>query len=567
MDTSIYSQINNLIQKSQRILLLTHAKADCDGLGSALTMQAVLKDLGKEVVVATNDPAAENMMFLPNIDLVENSLAGVSDFVIRIDTSNVPIGKIRYNAEDNSMNIIVSPKNGHFKPENVSFQQGENKFDLIIVFDTGNLEHLGGIYDRNVQMFFETPVINIDHHASNTDYGQVNLVDVTAASTTEVLFEFLMDLEKKLERKLISEDMATLLLAGLITDTGSFQHANTSPRSMETAAKLLDLGARQQEIIKNIYKTKKLSTLKLWGIILSKVQVDPVHRMVWSTISEEDLKEADATSEETEGIIDDLLNNAPGVEVVFLIKWNEEGYTSISMRSTTNQADVGKFCAQNGGGGHVRAAGFKVRDGRPFDQIVSEVTSKVRQYQAERLNILPPMTNPAPVTPPEAPVQQPATPVQQPTQMTEPMPAQPAPQANEPAAQPTQETYLEFKAPTAPEVTPAVPVETPATPMAAEVPAPEIVPAAAPQEQIEDVQPKKRRRRRRRRSSRGPGMPPNVERGPGGRFVKKADNGASDNGQTMTPPATEPMTYPTQQQNPNPQPPQPPATPPEPPVV
>ena len=105
----------------------------------------------------------------------------------------------------------------------VSFQHGMNKFDLIFVMDTGNLEHLGALYEDNVEMFFNTPVINIDHHASNTDFGQVNMVDVNASSTTEVLYEFFDYLEKKTNKKFITEDIATLLLAGIITDTGSFQ--------------------------------------------------------------------------------------------------------------------------------------------------------------------------------------------------------------------------------------------------------------------------------------------------------------------------------------------------------
>jgi phosphoesterase RecJ-like protein len=300
MDTALYDQITNLLEKSQKILLLTHARADCDGLGAALAAYSVLKEMGKEVTVATNDPAQENLQFLPAIDILQNSIAGATDFVITLDTEKTPVGKIKYNVEDHKVNIIVTPKSGTFTESDVSFQKGKAKFDLIFVFDTGNLEHLGPIYDRNVEMFFETPVINMDHHSSNTDFGQVNLVSAVAASTTEILYEYLEYLEKKLNKKFVTEDIATLLLAGIITDTGSFQHANTSPRSMETASKLLDLGARQQEIIKNIYKTKKLSTLKLWGIILSKVQVDPVHRIVWSTISKEDLKEANADPTETE---------------------------------------------------------------------------------------------------------------------------------------------------------------------------------------------------------------------------------------------------------------------------
>jgi len=390
MDNNTINQAINLIDKSQNILLLTHAKADCDGLGAILASFLVLKELGKDVTAVTNDPTPDNLEFLPSINIVQNSLASAKDFIIALDVSKTPLSKIKYNLEDDRVNIIITPKSGAFSKEDVSFSQGTSKFDLIISMDAGNLEHLGPIYDQNSELFFETPIINIDHHASNTDFGQINMVDVVASSATEVLYHVLEAMEKKYSKKLITEDIATLLLAGIITDTGSFQHANTSPKSMEVSAKLLDLGARQQEIIKNIYKTKKLSTLKLWGIVLSKVQVDPMYRMVWSTISKDDIQEADAEPDESEGIIDDLLSNAPGAEVIMLIKENtKEGYTSVSMRSTTNAVDVGKIATDMGGGGHVRAAGYKVRDEKAFDQVVSEILNKVRQYQTKRLNINP----------------------------------------------------------------------------------------------------------------------------------------------------------------------------------
>ncbi len=390
--TNATDQILNLLDKSQKILLLTHAKADCDGLGSMISMYLTLKELGKTVIAATNDPAPDNLSFLPSINIVQNSLKSVEDFIISLDVSQTPLKKIRYNLEGNQVNIIVSPKAGQFNKKDVRFLSPEGKdeeFDLIITFDTGNLEHLGPLYDNNANLFFKTPLINIDHHASNTDFGQVNMVDVVAASTTEVMLKLLKKMERRHDKKFITDDIATLLLAGLITDTGSFQHANTSPSAMESAAELLDLGARQQEIIKNIYKTKPLSMLKLWGTVLSKVESDPVYRMVWSTITKQDLEETGATSEAAEGIIDDLLSNAPGAEIILLMKWHEEDYVSVSMRSTTNSADVGKIAAEMGGGGHVRAAGFKVRDGKSLDKVAQMTLKKVKEYQGTRLNIHP----------------------------------------------------------------------------------------------------------------------------------------------------------------------------------
>lgn len=390
MDPNLKDQILNLIDKSQSVLLLTHAKADCDGLGAMIAMYLALQSLGKEVVAATNDPAPDNLSFLPSIHTVQNSIAS-KNFVITLDLSRTPLNKIKYKLADNkqSVNIVVTPAEGHYKPEDVSFDHEAGNFDLIITFDTGNLEHLGPIYEQNTELFFKLPVINIDHHASNTDFGKVNLVDVVAASTTEIVLGLLEEMEKKYNKKFLDEDVATLLLAGLITDTGSFQHANTSPQAMEIAAKLLDMGARQQEIIKNIYKTKKLSTLKLWGSVLSKVETDPIYRLVWSTITKHDLEESGASSEESESIIDDLLSNAPGAEIIMLFKHNDDGYVSVSMRSTTNSADVGRICQEMGGGGHVRAAGFKRRDSDNLEQLINDTLIKVRDYQGKRLTIHP----------------------------------------------------------------------------------------------------------------------------------------------------------------------------------
>jgi len=541
MDKAVYDQITNLIEKSQKILLLTHAKADCDGLGAALSSYLVLKELGKEVTIVTNDPAPESLGFLPSIDILQNSIGGSADFIISVDTAKIPVGKIKYNVEDQKINIIITPKSGSFSENDVSFAQGEAKFDLIIILDTGNLEHLGPLYDKNVEMFFDTPIVNIDHHSSNTDFGQVNLVNMTASSTTEILYEYLVYLEKKYDKKLVTDDVATLLLAGIITDTGSFQHANTSPRSMETASRLLDLGARQQEIIKNIYKTKKLSTLKLWGIILSKVQVDPVHRMVWSTISKEDFQEADADPDETEGIIDDLLTNAPGAEVIFLIKYNPE-YVSVSMRSTGSAIDVGKFCAENGGGGHARAAGFKVRDGRPFDQVASEAIRKVRQFQAKRLNIHPEDT----AKPMGAPMGDPiGGPIVDKVTQKQPEPTVPTPTVK--PEKPKETTYLDFKAPA------------PAKPKPPESGLGEV--AVSPNSP-QPPKPKKRKRRRRPKKKSAFTAPP------AGAVAESADV-RSERGRMGYPRPEEKPIAPTPPATPKPPmpetpPPQPPVTPPQP---
>ncbi|MBI5411738.1 bifunctional oligoribonuclease/PAP phosphatase NrnA [Candidatus Peregrinibacteria bacterium] len=380
-------QIIDFLKDKKKILLMGHMRIDADALSSVLTMYMILKGLGKEVTAVCSDPVPDVFRFLPTTDVLRNSLGG-PDFIITLDCTKTPLDKLKYNLEGNKVNIVLTPKSGVFNEKDISFNYSKaGTFDAIMVFDCGDLEQLGKLYENNVEMFYDTPVVNIDHHASNTQFGVLNLVSPVAASTTEILYELIQAMEADVKKKLLTPDIATLLLAGIITDTGSFQNPNTSPKSMEIAAKLLDEGARQQEIIRHIYKTKSLSTLKVWGIVLSKIHVDPIYRMVWSTVSKRDLEEAEATSEEVSGIIDDLLTNAPGAEVVFLVKETEEGYIAVSLRTTTPAADSSKIAGLFGGGGHVQAAGFKIRDGRPLEVISADVIDKIRKFQGERLNI------------------------------------------------------------------------------------------------------------------------------------------------------------------------------------
>jgi len=155
-----------------------------------------------------------------------------------------------------------------------------------------------------------------------------------ASSTTELLLPLLENLAKKEDIELIDEDIATLLLTGIITDTGSFQNANTTPKAFAKAAKLVSYGARQQEIIQNIYKTKQLSQLKLWGRVLSKIQTDDKYRIVWSAVSQQDFRDTESSEDQTGDIIDELMTNAPGAEVVLLMKEKKTKTISVSVRTT-----------------------------------------------------------------------------------------------------------------------------------------------------------------------------------------------------------------------------------------
>ncbi len=289
--------------------------------------------------------------------------------------------------EDNRVNIIITPKDGHINEGDIFFNKAKSEYDLIITVDCAELNQLGAIYENNIEMFHQIPVVNIDHHVSNTHFGKINYVDIMASSTTELLLPMIEDIAKEEKMDLIDEDIATLLLTGIVTDTGSFQNANTTPRSFEKASELIAYGARQQEIIKYVYKTKQLSQLKLWGRLLSKIQTDKKHRIVWSVVSQQDFKDTGSSAEETGDIIDELMTNAPGSEFVLLLKEKSDGQISVSIRTTSPAIDASAIAEEFGGGGHTQAAGCRV-SGADLREAEYKVIKAVKKYQAERLNII-----------------------------------------------------------------------------------------------------------------------------------------------------------------------------------
>jgi phosphoesterase RecJ-like protein len=384
MALAIEQQAKQLIEKSDKVLLVAHTKMDGDTLSATIAMHLLLKKMGKQTVVTCADAVPEEFSFLPETEVMRREISSGSDFVISLDCSLTHAQKLRWKIEDEHLKIFITPSGGQFKKSDVSFFE-QSDFDLIICLDAADKKQLGAIFEENTELFARVPLIVFDHHASNPGFGTVNLIDTKAASTTEVLFHFVKTLFGAAWEKKIDPDVATLLLTGIITDTGSFQNPNTTPRSLEVAADLVEMGARQQEIIRNIFKTKNIQTLKLWGRVLSKIKTDPIHRMLWSTVSADDLADTGGSIEETGGIIDELLATAPGMEMVLLLKERSDGMITASVRTTTALCDAAEFAAEFGGGGHTQAAGFKIRGKKAFDIVVGEVVSAAQTFQAKRL--------------------------------------------------------------------------------------------------------------------------------------------------------------------------------------
>jgi len=308
MDFFIASQkINTLVRAAKNILLVTHQNPDADALGSLAAFSQWLDQLNKKYDAFCSSLPASNLSFLFDLD------------------------KITTNPE-----ILTA-----------------SQYDLLVVLDAGDLKRAGlsELIDRDSGF----KIINIDHHATNQYFGTINLVMEHAASTTEILFRLFKAIGVP-----ISSEMSTALLAGIVDDTYNFTNPNTSHDSLAIASKLLLQGAKISTVSDLIAKNKALVDLQLWGRALLRLRTNPELGIATTVITLEDLADHPRGVEVTEGI-SNFLNNLTGVAATLMLRQEDEQTIKGSFRTNSDLIDVSRLATILGGGGHRKAAGFKLK--------------------------------------------------------------------------------------------------------------------------------------------------------------------------------------------------------------
>jgi phosphoesterase RecJ-like protein len=252
--------------------------------------------------------------FLPKSGTIEKGLRSLQKFVITVDTKEAKLDSLSYDIDGDELHIYLTPKNNFYQAKDVRAAASEYAHDAIITIAVSRLKDLGPLYDDNLEFFYHTPLLNIDHRSANDRYGHVNLIDLVASSTSEIVFE----LVKRLGFENLDEQVATSLLTGIISKTKVFQSHAVTPRSLAVASHLIAAGARRDEIIKNLYQTKTLNTLQLWGRALTRLKISSDKRVVWTTVLAGDLQHLQTTAADAAGVLDELMVNAPDADTMIL---------------------------------------------------------------------------------------------------------------------------------------------------------------------------------------------------------------------------------------------------------
>lgn len=330
MEISLTQQIYELVKKSHNIIIALPQNPSTDAVAGSLGLYLALEKLDKKVkVVCSEFQLPPQHQFLPKSKEINTDLSALRKFIIALDVSRTKVKDLSYDIADDKLNIFITPKSGFFDPRDISTSATQFEYDLIFVLDSPDLDSLGKLYDENTEFFYHTPIINIDHNPTNEYFGQINDIDLVATSTSEIIFELIRDFKENIMDELI----ATSLLTGIISKTKSFQSANVTPKSLAIASHLIEQGARRDEIIKNLYQTKTVSTLKLWGRALARLRTASDGRVAWSLLNKQDFEKSGAKEQELEGVIDELIVCMPGAKIIILLYEKEEKTINVAVNT------------------------------------------------------------------------------------------------------------------------------------------------------------------------------------------------------------------------------------------
>lgn len=303
----LFLQVQSALQKAEKVIIVMHQRPDGDALGSSLALSHYCDAENIPHDIFCIHDAPNHFTFLPHIDRIQ-----------------------------------TDPK---------LLTHGDH--DMLVSLDSGDLVYAGIHEHLGMRRKEAHTIINIDHHATNTHYGDINVVDPKASSTSEMMYHFMQATGQEIDHR-----MATCMLTGIITDTGGFSNMATTSSSLTVASDLLLRGARIWDIQTKTLKNKPIQALQVWGVALSRLTRHE-SGVVSTVLTRNDLRAHNANPEHIEGMAN-FLNSLEDAKAVFVISELEEGKIKISMRTTQDGIDVSRLAKKFGGGGHQKAAGFSI---------------------------------------------------------------------------------------------------------------------------------------------------------------------------------------------------------------
>ncbi len=324
-NTDIQTILKN-IGPAKQIAVVLPQQVNLDLLSAAVALYEAISGPEKSVIIlCSTREAMPRLPFIKTMPPVLQAINTGNQLAIKVSNQHAQPKELRYEKSDDGLTVFITPGEGKFETNDVTVLPSTSKLDLIIILGAVNLEQLGSIYTENAQLFFNTPHINIDVNPANEFYGTMNFVQTVASSVSEVV----TDLVEAMPNVLTNDTVSTALLAGIISQTSSFRDPKTTPQALLKASHLIEAGARRQDIIQYLFKTKPLPLLQLWGRALARLSALPEKQTLTAVVTKSDLEKTGVQADMLPIVVQDIIEMITGYSLVALMAELPSGGTHL----------------------------------------------------------------------------------------------------------------------------------------------------------------------------------------------------------------------------------------------
>lgn len=325
-------QAQEYISRAKHILVITSTHPDTDAIASATAMGLFFQALKKSAdIVIPNFNTSASPSFIEGKDIIKSEIGAMRALHISIDVSKTPIEELLYDVRDGKLEINVIPKQNEWSLNDISTTHGTDRYDLVITLGVPDMKSLGAYATKFADFFHRTTIINIDSNATNEHWGQMNLINLNAVSISEILF----DLFQQWNTGTINASIATNILTGMMVKTKGFRTPNVTPRTLATSSALVGMGAKRNDIVDGLWRTRSINTLKLWGRALARLHCEGNSGIVWTLLSQKDFLESGTGSEMLPDVIDELISYVPEAKIVALFYEDDKSQDRICITIAT----------------------------------------------------------------------------------------------------------------------------------------------------------------------------------------------------------------------------------------
>lgn len=309
------------IKTAGQTAIILPKQLSLDALSSAIVLEKVIKNLGNKATIFSSSENIPTTQYLKSSPVIHSSLSDGKELLIKVSNQNAEPKEIKYEKVDGGLSISISTDKGNFKETDVSVVPNAGQYDLLVILNCPSLEDVGQLYSQNTKLFFDTPSINIDINPTNEYFSKLNFINPVATCLSEVVYDLV---KKEFPDVLKDEEATTSLLAGIISQTSSFRDPKTTPQVLMKSSELVASGAKQQDIIRYLFKTKSLQQLQLWGRALARLTEYPEKKVLTAVLTSSDLEKTKSNAQLITSTLKDLIEVVTGYSLIILIAENAE---------------------------------------------------------------------------------------------------------------------------------------------------------------------------------------------------------------------------------------------------